>query len=169
MLMIFTGDGKGKTTAALGQALRKLGWGEKVLLIQFLKGQEYGEINALKSAFPSQVKIYQTGPPEICSLKEREIRLEPVKRGWEFLISELERGEYGLIILDELNLVLSENLLEPKMVLNFLKEKKELMDIVLTGRRASQELIDLADLATEMKEVKHPFAKGVMARKGVEY
>lgn len=169
MLMIFTGDGKGKTTAALGQALRKLGWGEKVLLVQFLKGQEYGEVKALKRAFPSQVKIYQTGPSEICSLKDKEIHLDPVKKGWDFLLSELERDEYGLIILDELNLVLSENLLEQNTVLNFLKEKKELMDIVLTGRRASQELVDLADLVTEMKEVKHPFAKGVAARKGVEY
>ncbi len=169
MLMIFTGNGKGKTTAALGQALRKLGWGEKVLLIQFLKGQEYGEIKALKSAFPSQVKIYQTGPSEVCSLKEREIHLEPVKKGWEFLLSELDRDKYGLVILDELNLVLSENLLNQYKVLDFLNEKKELVDIILTGRRASQELIDLADLVTEMKEVKHPFIKGVAALKGVEY
>lgn len=169
MLMVFTGQGKGKTTAALGQALRKLGWDEKVLLIQFLKGQEYGEIKALKKAFPSQVKIFQTGPSEICSLENREIHLEPVKKGWDFLLSELERDNYGLVILDELNLVLVENLLDRNLVIEFLKEKKDLIDIVLTGRRAPQELIDLADLVTEMKEVKHPFTKGVSAKKGVEY
>lgn len=169
MLMVFTGEGKGKTTAALGQALRQLGWGRKVLLIQFLKGQEYGEVKALKSSFPAQIKIFQTGPAEICSLKEREFHLEPVKKGWDFLLSELRKESYDLVILDELNLVLAEDLLPEAKVLSFLKKSKEKMDIVVTGRYATPETLRLADLVTEMIEIKHPFSKGVKAKKGVEF
>ncbi len=169
MLMVFTGEGKGKTTAALGQALRRLGWGGRVLLIQFLKGQEYGEIKALKKLFSNQVKVFQTGPSEICSLKEREVHLEPVRKGWNFFLSELKNEAYDLVIFDELNLVLAEDLLPQEEVLGFLKRNKDKLDIILTGRYAPTGLIEIADLVTEMVEVKHPFKKGVMAKKGVEY
>lgn len=171
-IQIYTGDGKGKTTASLGLALRALGHGWKVLVVQFTKGESatlYGEMIS-SSKFLSNLDLVQFGMDRVCYT--HNICLDDyreTKKGWEFAKQAIQSGEYQLIILDELNICTSMKLIKVSDVKKVLLEKPDNLEIVLTGRCADPELVDIADLVTEMKEVKHYFNKGVMARQGVEY
>lgn len=188
MLIVFTGNGKGKTTAALGVALRSLGWGERVAIIQFIKGnKETGEWKFIKEiASLSHCFIvdicqlldsgkYSITETEIIDVKNKEYK-KSCEKAWEFAKETILNKEHDLIILDEINNALHYDLLDKKDVLNFIRNYSDKnsdsdsdIDIVLTGRYASEDLINLSDLTTEMKEIKHPFQKGRIAKKGIDY
>jgi cob(I)alamin adenosyltransferase len=166
-VQVYTGDGKGKTTAALGLALRASGHGMRVYIGQFMKGQEYGELAALRD-YPT-ITLEQYGDPG-CITRE-EVTPEHVahaQQGLEQAHKALLSGDYDIVVLDEVNVAIWFGLLAVEDVLVFLEQRPADVEVVLTGRRAPQELIDRADLVTEMREVKHYYAQGVLARKGIE-
>jgi cob(I)alamin adenosyltransferase len=166
-VQVYTGDGKGKTTAALGLALRASGHGMRTYIGQFMKGQRYGELDALRDH--ACITIEQYGDPRC--IRREEVTPEHVAQAWQGLGRALEAmlsGEYEIVVLDEVNVAIWFGLLQVEDVLAFLDQKPERVEVILTGRRAPQELIDRADLVTEMREVKHYYALGVMAREGIE-
>jgi len=175
MVIVFTGDGKGKTTAALGQAVRALGRGKKVLMIQFIKGpwksgeDEFGP----RFKIPSEkFQLHKMGLGFVGILGDklpREEHEKAARKALEFFKAELQSGNWGVFILDELHVALSLKLLELPEALDAIRNFPEEKLLVLTGRGAPQELVDLADLVTEMKEVKHPFQEGKLAKFGVEF
>jgi len=165
---IYTGDGKGKTTAALGLALRAAGAGLKVLIIQFMKGQEYSETKALKR-FSPEIGFIQTGRRK-CIRKEEvsdEDRRE-AHRGLDLARQAMLKGEIDLLILDEILVAHWFELVSLDEILSLLDARPRCLELVLTGRRAPQELIKKADLVTEMRAIKHYYEIGVPARKGIE-
>ena len=168
LVQVYTGEGKGKTTAALGLALRACGQGLKVFLAQFAKGGHYGELTAL-DRLADRIEVRQYG-------RERFIRGEPApedvalaRRGWSEVQAVATRPDLDLLILDEIGIALYYRMLELEEVCRFVQGKPVRLELVLTGRRIPQELVELADLVTEMREIKHYFARGVQARKGIEY
>ena len=171
-IQIYTGDGKGKTTASLGLALRALGHGWKVLIIQFTKGDSatsYGEI-VTSSKFLPNLKVVQFGLDRVCySHNVCMGDYKEGKKGWEYGKQAINSGEYQLIILDEINICTAMNMIKVSEVKEVLMNKPENLEIVLTGRYAHPELKAMAHLVTEMKPIKHYFDMGVMARQGIEY
>lgn len=169
LLIVFTGSGKGKTTAALGMALRAAGHGMRVLILQFIKGAwSYGELHALEKFDNVLIKPLGTGFTWKKENLDEDRRL--AVKGWEEAIREINLAEYDIIVLDELNYVLSYGLLPLELVLQGLKGRPQTLHVVVTGRNAPQELIEMADLVTEMRLVKHPYAdKGIKAQKGIEF
>ena len=166
-VQVYTGDGKGKTTAAIGLAIRALGAGWRVYIAQFLKGGEYSEHKALaKFADHLTIKtygrnVYIKGKPED---KDRRLAQAAYKEIAEIVAS----GRYRLVILDEANVAVHYGLLTVEQILDLIDRRAEGVELVITGRYAHSRLIDRADLVTEMREVKHYFARGIRARKGVE-
>lgn len=171
-IQIYTGDGKGKTTASLGLALRALGHGWKVLIIQFTKGDSatsYGEI-ATSAKFLPNLDVVQFGMDRVCySHNVCMDDYKEAKKGWEFAKDAIQSGKYQLVILDEINICTSMNMIKISDVKEALMNKPENLEIVLTGRYAHPELKAMAHLVTEMKPIKHYFDVGVMARQGIEY
>ncbi len=168
LIQVYTGNGKGKTTAALGQALRAAGRDKKVLIVQFMKKWDYGELHSLKQI--SQITIKTFGTKNfVYKGKAKEIDYQEAKKAFEEGVSGARSGKYDMVIFDELNVAVDFGLIKIEEVINFLKEKPEEVEVIITGRNASSELIDLADLVTEMREIKHPFQKGIKARIGIEY
>ena len=171
-IQIYTGDGKGKTTASLGLALRALGHGWKVMVIQFTKGDSgttYGEI-ASAGKFIEKLEVHQFGMDRV--VYKHNVCIEDykeAKKGWELAKQAIQSGEYQLVILDELNICVAMNMIKVSEVKEVLLNKPESLEIVLTGRYAHPELVALAHLVTEMKPIKHYFDMGVMARQGIEY
>ena len=166
-VQVYTGDGKGKTTAALGLALRAVGNDFKVFIAQFIKGLEYCEIKALKRLNDSiTVKQYGRG----CFIQNNPTKedIAAARNGLCEITEVISSGKYDLVILDEINIALHFKILTLQDVLDLIEIKPGNVELVLTGRRAEKEIIDKADLVTEMREVKHYFTKGVMARKGIE-
>jgi cob(I)alamin adenosyltransferase len=169
LVEIYTGNGKGKTSAAFGLALRAVGRGLKVYIIQFIKGGfDYGELYVLDKLPNLTLKAFGRGkfitanPPDQDDLKL-------AKRAFQLARQIVRDGEHDIVILDEINVALSLKLLDLKEVLELMKDKPSHVELVLTGRHAPDQIIEAADLVTEMKEVKHPFNKGIPARKGIEY
>ena len=169
LVQVYTGDGKGKTSAALGLALRAAGRGLRVFVIQFIKGGfDYGELYAAKQLPNLELKAFGQGkfvtqiPPG-----EKDIAL--AKEAYALAKRVVESDEYDVVILDEVNVALHLGLLSIDEVLNLVKVKPEHVELVLTGRYAPREIIEIADLVTEMRDVKHPYAKGEKPRKGIEY
>jgi len=166
-VQVYTGDGKGKTTAALGLALRAAGAGLKVLIAQFVKGMKYGEhVSLAKLSDAIAVRQYGRGcfiktDPEEADVKAAQEGLKEVKR----LMSS---GRYQVIILDEANIATYLGLFSVEDLLDVIRAKPEEVELVITGRRAASEVIAEADLVTDMKEVKHYFQKGILARDGIE-
>jgi len=171
LIQVYTGDGKGKTTAALGQGLRACGRGLKVYMVQFLKGGDTGELHSVKKLYPL-FKIFRCEKERgfFWTLSEREKRelKEEIDNGFEFIKDVIENEECDILIIDELLGVLSNKLLETDDVIKLLAAKPENMEIIITGRNASKEIIEAADLVTEMKQIKHYFNNGVHAREGIE-
>ncbi|OGY49609.1 MAG: hypothetical protein A3J65_04010 [Candidatus Buchananbacteria bacterium RIFCSPHIGHO2_02_FULL_45_11b] len=163
---IYTGDGQGKTTAALGLALRALGAGYKVCLIQFLKGQIGSELNSLKRLKGIAVKRFG----QKTFIRKAGARPDKLaaKKALAWSKKVINSGRYDLVILDEIFLAVYFKLIKISEAVKLIKEKPEKAELVLTGRRASKEIIELADYATEMKEIKHPYRQGLAARKGIE-
>ncbi len=173
MLIIFTGQGKGKTTAALGQALRATGNGSKVLMIQFIKGPwKSGEDTAVKK-FVGQLKIVKTGKGFV-RIGNDQLPFTEHQRaasvGLAYAQQQINLKKWNILILDEIWNALSLGLLPRKSILNFIAENISHLDhLIMTGRDCPPEFIDQADLVTEMKEIKHPFAQGAKGTKGLEY
>ena len=166
-VQVYTGDGKGKTTAALGLALRASGHGLRSYIGQFMKGQRYGELEALRDH--PLITIEQYG--DVRCIRREEVTPEHVaqaQQGLDRVRRALLSGEYDIVVLDEVNVTIWFGLLAVEDVLALLDQRPEHVEMVLTGRRAPQELIDRADLVTEMRMVKHYYEQGVVAREGIE-
>ena len=166
-VQVYTGDGKGKTTAALGLALRASGHGLRTYIGQFMKGQHYGELEGLRDY--SHITIEQYG--DVRCIRREEVTPEHVaqaRRGLERAREALLSGQYDIVVLDEVNVTVWFGLLTVEEVLTFLDQRPECVEVILTGRTAPPELIERADLVTEMREVKHYYQQGVMARQGIE-
>lgn len=173
-IQVYTGNGKGKTTASLGLAMRALGRCWKVLIIMFMKGgDDYGELNSFRNLSPEiarNLTIIQAGPDRIVYQNNKtDEDTELIKKGWELAKKAIKNDEYNLIILDEANIAIDLGLIDLQEMLEVLKNKPEEMEIVLTGRNARQEIIDIAHLVSEIKPVKHYWDTGIAARKGIEY
>lgn len=169
LVQVYTGNGKGKTSAAFGLALRAAGNGLKVYVVQFIKGGfDYGELyvvdkipNVTLKAF-GRGKFVMAKPPEREDVKLADEALQHARR-------IVGSGEYDVVILDEVDVALDLKLIGLKDVLELIRSKPEHVELVLTGRNAPKELVEAADLVTEMREIKHPFSKGFPARKGIEH
>jgi cob(I)alamin adenosyltransferase len=169
LVHLYTGEGEGKSIMAFGLALRSVGHGLSVIIIQFMKGRkDIGEYR-IKDRLSPEYEIHQFGRKEFIDLKNPgPIDLELAKEGLAFAREALRRKPH-LLILDEVNLAVAAGLLELRDVLDLLDKVPASTTVVLTGRRAPKELIERADLVTEMREIKHPLKKGIPARKGIEY
>ena len=169
LVLIHSGDGKGKTTAALGLALRALGYGWKVCMIQFIKGKwSCGEHEAAK-AFGGRFEIHPMGDGFTWDTKDRARDIARVREGWDLARQKAASGEYRMLILDEINYVLGYDYLPAAEVVEFLTTRPANLHVVLTGRNALDEIIEAADLVSEMTLVKHPFRSGVKAQAGIEF
>jgi len=172
LIIVHTGPGKGKTTAALGTAMRAAGQGLKVLMVQFIKGSwHYGELEAAKRFDEDSFRIIPMGRGFVRVGAEKpdpeDVRL--VEEAWRFSAEKIQSGEFDLVILDEINYAISYKMLEVGKVIEGLKRKPEMVHVILTGRNAHPDIVELADLVTEMREIKHPYHKGVQAQRGIEY
>lgn len=168
--MVYTGNGKGKTTASLGLALRAVGHGQKVCMIQFMKGNEnYGEVKSIKRYLPN-FKLFQKG-------LDRFVRKDGAKsedlvlaaEGMDLAQKIITSQDYDLVILDEINVAVDYNLIEEKKVLDLIASKPCNVTLVLTGRYASQAILETADTISEVKEIKHHYNNGIKAQPGIEY
>jgi cob(I)alamin adenosyltransferase len=166
-IQVYTGDGKGKTTAALGLTLRAVGYGLKVFIAQFIKGMKYSEIHALEQ-FKDNVEIRQFGSGCFISTLPVQEDIEMAGEGLSVIKTILTSAKYDVVILDEINVALHFNLLKIDDVLELISLKPENVEIILTGRRVAPQIMEIADLVTEMREIKHYYAKGVKARPGIE-
>jgi cob(I)alamin adenosyltransferase len=165
-IQVYTGNGKGKTTAALGLALRGAGAGLQVFVGQFLKQGDYSEIKAL-SRFDN-VTVEQFGMGRFVRGKPSEAEKIAARKGYDRLCGILDAGTHDLVIVDEGNVAVSCRLISEQELLALMDRKPEHMELVITGRGATPEVTDRADLVTEMQEIKHYYHQGVMARKGIE-
>ena len=168
-IQVYTGNGKGKTTAALGLAIRAAGHGYKTYMGQFLKGQVYSELISIKKCQPL-ITIEQFGRKGFIHVTRNPDQedIERAINGLEKCLKAMLSGKYHLIILDEINVALDFGLLTKQDILRFLKQKPDDVEIVLTGRYAPEYLIEKADLVTNMDEIKHYYTKGIPAREGIE-
>ncbi len=162
MIIVYTGNGKGKTTAAIGAGIRAIGHGKKVVMIEFMKGQKTGELNVNLPNF----KVYQFGTKDFV-VEPTEKDKEMAREGLKFAEKIIENEQPFLLILDEINVAVKFGLIDPKEVIELLKKVKN--HVILTGRYAPKEFIEIADLVTEMKEVKHPFKEGKPAVEGIDF
>lgn len=173
LILINTGNGRGKTTAALGLALRAAGNNLKVLILQFIKcSRESGEVKIIEKLKPL-IEIetlglgfikFKDGKPEVT-----EAQIKNAAESFKYARGRIESGQYDMVILDEINNLLSYGLLKVEDVVSLLKNKPAGLHLVLTGRGAPRELIHIADTVTEMKEIKHAFNNGIKAKRGIEY
>ena len=164
---LYTGNGKGKTTAALGLALRALGSGKKVYMAQFVKGMPYSELDAI-SGFLPEMRVVQFGRDCFIEKEPTAEDIEAARKGLEETGRILQAGAYDVFILDEVCIALHYQLFSLEELLRVLTKRKQDAELILTGRYAPQGLIDFADLVTEMKEIKHYYQKGINARVGIE-
>jgi cob(I)alamin adenosyltransferase len=168
LIQVYTGDGKGKTTAALGLAFRATGCNLKVIMVQFLKpSEEYGEQIAAKKL--ENFEIVSMGLDHMSSAVTREEDICLAHEALSYFSKILSSGKYDIVIADEINVAMSWDLILPEEVIEVLEKRAPNTEVILTGRRAPQEIIDYADLVTEMRLIKHPFDAGIGARRGVEY
>lgn len=177
LIIVYTGDAKGKTSAALGAAMRALGHGWKVLMIQFFKGDwpvVYGELEMAKRLYP-QFEVLQLGRGFVKIMGDKKPfaeHVEAAKAAMQLTRERMESGQYDVIILDEINYAIGYmdfKLVELEDVLQLLRDKPPGMHIILTGRNAHPKVVELADLVTEMKEIKHPMKKGIPAQQGIDF
>ena len=173
-IQVYTGDGKGKTTASLGLAMRALGRCWKVLIIMFTKGgSDYGELNSfreLSAEISENLEIVQAGLDRIVYKdNQNEEDAKEIKKGWELAKKVIKNRKYQLLILDEINIAIDLGILDEDEVIDVLKNKPDEMEIVLTGRNAHPRIIELAHLVSKIEPVKHYWNTGIAARKGIEY
>jgi len=171
LIIVNTGPGKGKTTAAMGTALRAVGNGMRVLMLQFLKGSwHYGELDAVEP-FGDRFVMKQMGRGFVkvggAETDPEDVRL--VEEAWAEAEKAILSHQWDLVILDEINYAISYKMLDPAKVVAALQKKPEMVHVILTGRNAHPSILEIADTVTEMKEVKHAYAKGIGAQRGIEY
>ena len=170
LIVVHTGAGKGKTTAALGLAFRALGQGMKVGIVQFIKGAiPTGEAALAARLAGLGLEMHTMGDGFTWNTQDREQDTASARRAWDRALAMLRDPSFDLVILDELNVVIKHGYLPLDEVLDELRRKREMLHVVVTGRNVRDELIDLADLVTEMKLVKHPYRSGIKAQKGIEF
>jgi cob(I)alamin adenosyltransferase len=172
LLIVYTGPGKGKTTCALGTAFRAVGQGLRVLMVQFIKGSwHYGELDAAKMLGDDKFEIRPMGRGFVkvggAGTHPEDVRL--CEEAWEFSCAQIESRKYDLVVLDEINYVISYGMLDAGKVAEALARRPESVHVICTGRNAHPKLVELADLVTEMREVKHPYTKGILAQRGIDY
>ncbi len=169
LIIVYTGNGKGKSTAAFGTAIRALGKGFRVAIVQFIKGSwKTGEANFFKS-FKTQCDFFEMGDGFTWDTKDFEKDVTTARRAWKKCCELLHDSEHQLVIFDEINYALAYNFLDIHDVVEQLKQKPVSKHVILTGDKAAKQLIDLADLVTQMKCLKHPFSKGIQAQPGIDY
>lgn len=172
LIIVFTGDGKGKTTSALGVALRACGHNMKVAMLQFIKGSwHYGELESVKKLSPN-FELIPLGKGFVGIIDDKLPREEHIKAAKEALSIAMEKitsGDYRIVILDEINVAVKLNLINIEDLLDLVKAKPERLHLIITGRGADPKLIEAADLVTEMREIKHPYQKGIEAQRGIDY
>jgi cob(I)alamin adenosyltransferase len=169
LLIVHTGKGKGKSTAAFGMVFRAIGHGMKVGVVQFVKGAwGTGERDVLEK-FPELVTIRAMGEGFTWDVADRQRDIAAARAAWETAKAMIADPGYGMVLLDELNIVLRYDYLPLEEVLAVLRDKPRELHVIVTGRNAKDELIEIADLVTEMTEIKHPFRSGVKAQKGIEF
>ncbi|MBN1860081.1 MAG: cob(I)yrinic acid a,c-diamide adenosyltransferase [Candidatus Thermoplasmatota archaeon] len=165
---IYTGNGKGKTTAAIGLGIRAVGAGYRVLMIQFMKGRQYSELDALQHI--KNFTVVQFGRDEFVSKeKPAQIDIDLAMKGLSYTKEIIQKNTYDLVILDEINVAVDFHLIPLQEVVKLLKEKPAHLELVLTGRYAPPELIKHADVVSEILEINHPYQKGVQSRKGIDW
>jgi cob(I)alamin adenosyltransferase len=169
LIIVHTGTGKGKTSAALGMVFRALGHGMRVGVVQFTKGAlETGEA-AFARQLEGRIDFYTLGEGYTWETQDRQRDTAVAHKAWEQARALIEDLRYQIVVLDELNIVLKYNYVSLDEVLETLRSKREDLHVIITGRNAKDELIELADLVTEMKLIKHPYRSGIKAQKGIEY
>jgi cob(I)alamin adenosyltransferase len=169
LVIVITGNGKGKTTAAFGQALRAIGQGYRVFVLQFMKGRKYGEFIAAEKYLP-RLTIRMSGLDSfVMRDNPAAIDIEWAQKGLDAARKAIKSGKYDLIILDEINVALDFKLIALPEVIELIKNKPVSLDLILTGRYAPPEIVELADTVSEVQEVKHHYAKGIKDRAGIEY
>jgi len=171
LVHIYTGDGKGKTTAAMGLAFRASGYAYNICILQFLKARNTGEKLAAKNINDITYKRANTSTKFTIQMNEQEknILKKEINISWNKLKQNISENNYDLLILDEIMAVINNNFLSVNQLENFINEKPRKLEVIMTGRKAPQELIEVADYVTEMKLIKHPFSKNIKARKGIEF
>src|ERR1700681_1597877 len=171
LIIVNTGPGKGKTTAAMGTPLRAVGNGMRVLMLQFLKGSwHYGELDAVKSFGDNFImKQMGRGFVKVGTEKPDPEDVKMVEEAWAEAEKAIISGEWDLVILDEINYAISYKMLDSAKVAEVLKHKPEMVHVILTGRNAHPAIVELADTVTEMRQIKHAYEKGVMAQRGIEH
>ncbi len=168
LVMVITGDGKGKTTSAFGQALRAIGQGYQVCLIQFMKGRKYGEVIACEKYLP--ITVYQFGLDSFVMRDDSaQIDIDLARQGLEKAKEIIASEKFDMVILDEINVAVDFGLISEEDVLSMVKNKPAELDLVLTGRYAPERLKDIADMVSEVTEVKHHYRAGIKDRAGIEY
>jgi len=170
LLQVYTGDGKGKTTAAFGLAFRAYGRGFKVAVVQFMKTWVTGEVQLAETLENFHVKRIDTSPKFTWEMNEaelEELRLE-IRKGFDYVRNLVKENKYDLLVLDEINHIIIKEFVSKEEILEFIDSKPDTLEIVMTGRNAPDWLMEKADLVTEMKCIKHPFEKGIPARVGIE-
>jgi cob(I)alamin adenosyltransferase len=172
LLIVYTGPGKGKTTCALGTAFRAVGQGLRVLMVQFIKGSwHYGELDAANMLGAAKFEIRPMGRGFVkvggAETDSEDIRM--AEDCWEAGRAAIYSGNYDLVVLDEINYVISYKMLKPDTIVEALKARPEQVHVICTGRNAHPLLVEAADMVTEMKEVKHPYTKGILAQRGIDY
>jgi len=168
LIHVYTGSGKGKTTAALGLGLRACGNGFKVHMIQFMKGRRYSEIDSIEKM--NNFTVSQHGRDEFVSKENPEqIDIDMAQEGFSYAKKIIDGKKYDLIILDEINVAVDFNLISLDDVLDLMESKPDNLELILTGRYAHTDIIRQADLVTEMLEIKHPYQKGIQSRKGIDF
>ena len=171
LILINTGPGKGKTTAAMGTALRAVGNGMKVLMLQFLKGSwHYGELDAVEAFGPNFIlKQMGRGFVKVGGAETDPEDLRLVEAAWAEAQQAIASGDWDMVILDEINYAIGYGMLDPAVVAKALRERPEMVHVILTGRNAHPLLVELADTVTEMREVKHAYQRGILAQRGIEF
>ena len=172
LVIVYTGNGKGKTTASLGVALRAVGHGLKVCIVQFIKGEwYYGELNSLKKLEPN-LELVVAGKGFVGIIDDDHNFQEHVraaKTALDIVEQKISQNTFDIIILDEINYAIHLGLLDLADVVRIVQNRPEHLSLILTGNHAREEIILLADLVTEMKEIKHPYKKGIKAKKGIDF
>lgn len=169
VVIVLTGNGKGKTTSAMGQALRALGHGKKVLVIQFMKGRKYGEVLAAEQHLPG-ITIVQSGLDSfVMRDNPAPVDVELAKQGLEMAREALAAGTHDMVILDEINVAVDFRLIPLQDLLELIRSKPAAVDLILTGRYAPPEVLELADTVSEIQEIRHHYSKGIKERAGIEY
>ena len=169
LVMVHTGRGKGKSTAGFGVVFRALGHGMRVGIVQFVKGAwQTGERIVLEK-FPDQVTITAMGEGFTWETQDRQRDIAAARSAWDKASAMILSGDYDIVLCDELNIVLRYDYLPLSEIIDVLRRKPEMTHVIITGRNAKDELIEIADLVTEMEMVKHPFRSGVKAQKGIEF